>query len=155
MSIPSDLLGGLTAIIVDDDAKTLNIMRVLLEHYGASVVLASNGQEGLEQVQVCQPDFIISDLSMPIMDGWLMIRKLSENPATAYIPIIALTAHAMVGDREKALGVGSHHYLTKPIKPITFIDELVIVLQTIPALAERFPSGGEESGESGANPGGG
>ncbi len=72
---------------------------------------------------------------MPVMDGWGMIYKLKNNRALMDIPVIALTAHAMVGDRERAIGAGFHNYLTKPLTATTFIHDLVKLLVEIPDLA--------------------
>ncbi len=132
--IQRDILTGWEILVVDDDPSSRDIARMMLMHYGATVHIATNGQEGLEIVSKVNPRFIISDLSMPVMDGWEMTKALKKNRATATIPIIALTAHAMVGDRENALAVGCHNYMTKPLSPMTFIGELLNLLVDIPEL---------------------
>ncbi len=76
---------------------------MLLSFYGAKVRTAVNGEEGYKKAGEVKPKFILSDLSMPVMDGWAMIKKLQNDRALSDIPVIALTAHAMVGDREKAI----------------------------------------------------
>lgn len=133
-----DILRGWKILVIDDDPASLEIMRLLLRYYGVDIYGATNGKEGLEKARAIRPAFIISDLSMPIMDGWLMLESLRKDPAIAGIPVIALTAHAMTGDREKAMAAGFDTYLTKPLNPITFFTELVKLLRGIPAFAEIF-----------------
>ena len=131
-NIPQDIFSGFDILVVDDDPKSLEVVCVFLKHFGATVHTAENGQKGLEQVQALKPDFIMTDISMPVMDGWEFISHLKADRATADIPIIALTAHAMFGDREKALAAGCHNYLSKPLMPDTFIKDLVGLLADIP-----------------------
>lgn len=138
MVMKKDMLAGWTILIVDDDRKTLHFMKELIEFCGADVYTAENGQQGLEQVQVVQPDFIIADLSMPVMDGWQMIEQLKKDRSTAHIPIIALTAHAMVGDRERAIAAGCHNYLSKPLRLDKFVGQLLVLLTDIPAFAPKL-----------------
>ncbi len=129
---------GWKVLIVDDDIHGLSIMRMLMEHHGAMVCTAENGREGVDLALRVRPDFIISDLSMPIMDGWELIRRLKMERDTAAIPIIALTAHAMIGDREKAIAAGCHNYLTKPVNPLYFIEHLHALLVDMPEFVNRF-----------------
>jgi two-component system, cell cycle response regulator DivK len=119
-------------LVVDDDPLSLQVANIILSYHGVKVSTAKDGQEGLEAAKSVRPKFIISDLSMPVLDGWGMILQLKNDPATASIPIIALTAHAMSGDRERAIAVGCHSYLTKPLTPSTFMKELMRLLQDIP-----------------------
>ncbi|MBZ0305553.1 MAG: response regulator [Anaerolineae bacterium] len=133
-----DVFVGWKVLIVDDDVHGLNIMSMLMQHHGAAVCTAENGRDGLEQALHMRPDFIISDLSMPVMDGWELIRRLKGERDTAAIPIIALTAHAMIGDREKAIAAGCHNYLTKPVNPIHFISHLYALLVDMPEFVHKF-----------------
>ncbi len=125
MIISRDTIASWHVLVVDDEPDSLEIIRRVLHHHGATVYTAINGKQGLEMVQQVRPTFILSDLSMPGMDGWEMLHHLQENPQTADIPVVALTAHAMQGDRERALAVGFHNYLTKPVSPRTLVDDLV------------------------------
>jgi CheY-like chemotaxis protein len=75
---------------------------------------------------------------MPVMDGWTMIDELKRDPSTQTIPAIALTAHAMIGDREKAIAAGYHNYLSKPLTPATFMKDLLRLLNDIPGQAGNF-----------------
>jgi CheY-like chemotaxis protein len=90
-------------------------------------------------IREVQPRLVISDLSMPNMDGWTMLAHLRRDPAIAQVPVIALTAHAMIGDRQKALDAGFDNYLTKPIIPANFVKDLLRLLVKIPALNLTLP----------------
>ncbi|HEX2905266.1 MAG TPA: response regulator [Phototrophicaceae bacterium] len=133
--LPRDLLQDWKVLVVDDDPDSLDVAARLLRFYSADVTTATNGKEGLAAVRASRPRFIISDLSMPEMDGWEMLFELKNNRATQEIPVIALTAHAMFGDRDRAISAGFHNYLTKPLTPATFMKDLVILLLDIPELA--------------------
>ena len=133
--VQQDILRGWNIVVVDDDPDSLDVATMILEYYGANVHTATNGKEGLSLVRSLRPRFIISDLSMPMMDGWGLIDEIKRDTALAEIPVIALTAHAMMGHREKAMAKGFHNYLTKPLTPETFIHELLSLLIDIPVLA--------------------
>lgn len=133
--LPDDLLKGWDIVVIDDEEDSLLVAQLILDEYGANTHTASNGQEGLALIRRVRPKFVISDLSMPVLDGWGLISKLQSDPVLKDIPTIALTAHAMVGDRERAVSVGFHNYLTKPLTVETFIHDLVNLLVDIPALA--------------------
>ncbi|HEX2620713.1 MAG TPA: response regulator [Phototrophicaceae bacterium] len=136
--IPANLLEGWDILVVDDEDDSLEVARYILDFYGANVLVATSGQQALDVVKDQHPRFIISDLSMPEMDGWELMRKLQDDPATNHIPVIALTAHAMKGDGERALLAGFHNYLTKPLTADTFIHELVRLLMDIPVLSQHL-----------------
>lgn len=136
--IPNDLLAGWDVVIVDDEGDSLEVARYILDFYGANVNVGNNGREGLEVIRSVRPKFVISDLSMPDMDGWELLRQLKDDTRTADIPVIALTAHAMTGDRERAVAVGFHNYLTKPLTASTFIEQLLRLLLDIPVLSEQL-----------------
>jgi CheY-like chemotaxis protein len=86
-----------------------------LKRRGFDVLLAVDGAQGLSMAEGQEPDLILMDLGLPEIDGWECTRRLKANPATREIPVIALSAHAMIGDREKALSVGCDDFDTKPI----------------------------------------
>jgi two-component system cell cycle response regulator DivK len=136
--LPNTLLQDWQVVIVEDEPDNMDVASYILEFYGATVHCATDGSEGLQVIQTVKPDFVISDLSMPVMDGWELITRLKKNVATTNIPIIALTAHAMAGDRERAMAAGFHNYLSKPLTPETFIDQLVRLLLDIPNLSDRL-----------------
>lgn len=134
--IPPDLLQGWDIVVIDDEPDSLEVARYILDFYGAKVCTATNGKEGVELVERIKPRFVISDLSMPEMDGWEFIKELKSASAAKDIPVIALTAHALKGDRDRAIAAGFHSYLTKPLTATTFMDELLLLLLDIPQLSE-------------------
>jgi CheY-like chemotaxis protein len=142
--IPSDLLVGWDIVIIDDEPDSLTVAGIILDFYGANVRTADNGQKGLELVQSGRPRFIISDLSMPEMDGWEFLSRLRADPTTQDIPVIALTAHALAGDRDRVLMAGFESYLTKPLNANTFMQQLVEIFGSIPALREHLKASNQE-----------
>lgn len=136
--IPRDLLDNWDIVVVDDEEDSLMVAQVILDAYGANLYTAQNGQEGLVVIRKIYPQFVISDLSMPILDGWGLISKMKKDRSLSDIPVIALTAHAMVGDRERAISAGFHNYLTKPLTVETFMQDLVNLIIEIPILAEQL-----------------
>jgi CheY-like chemotaxis protein len=100
-------------IVEDVDLNRDLVVQLLEDQY--QVIEAINGQEGLEIAERERPDLILMDLSLPVMDGWEATRRLKANDDLRSIPVIALTAHAMVGDKEKALAAGCNDYLVKPL----------------------------------------
>ena len=138
MALPRTLLQGWNVLVVDDEPDSLEVAVRILRFYSASVMTAGNGREGLELAKAHLPKLIISDISMPVADGWEFIFELKNNIATRDIPAIALTAHAMVGDRQRAIGAGYHNYITKPLTASSFIRDLLRVLEGIPEFEEAF-----------------
>lgn len=110
-----------------------------LQRRDFEVLLAGNGQEALEAARAGKPDLILMDLSLPVMDGWEATRRLKADDETRAIPVIALTAHAMAGDREKALEAGCDDYDAKPV-------EMPRLLDKIRALLEPHAPGGDAAG---------
>ena len=102
-------------LYVEDNDDNVYMLKSRLERRNFEVLIADDGAQGIAMAEAEQPDLILLDLSLPVMDGWEAARHLKGTPATAHIPIIALTAHAMSGDREKALSVGCDDYDTKPV----------------------------------------
>lgn len=102
-------------LLVEDNEMNRDMLSRRLERKGMEVVVALDGQNGIDMAQTEHPDLILMDMSLPIVDGWEATRHLKANPATQSIPVIALTAHAMAGDREKCLAAGCDDYDTKPI----------------------------------------
>lgn len=133
-SITPRALSGWEVVIVDDEEDSLEVAEILLRELGATVYTATNGQDGLALIRKVKPHLVISDLSMPIMDGWGLIFEMRKDPALRKIPALALTAHAMQGDRERTMAAGFQEYLTKPIEAKPFIRELLERLATVPQL---------------------
>jgi two-component system cell cycle response regulator DivK len=100
-------------VVEDVDFNRDLLVQLLEDKY--QVIEAVNGQEGVELAEKERPELILMDLSLPIMDGWEATRRIKANPDLSSIPVIALTAHAMVGDQEKALAAGCDDYLVKPL----------------------------------------
>ncbi len=121
-------------LVVEDDVYSADIARRILERYGATIYLAENGATGIQLARKLRPRFILTDIAMPITDGWVLIETLKNDPYTSEIPIIALTAHGVPGERERALALGCHNYLNKPLTPSNFINDLVMILVDIPEL---------------------
>jgi CheY-like chemotaxis protein len=138
--IRRDILRDWNVLIVDDETDSLDVASRILRYYGANVYTAANGREGLMMVRKTHPRFIISDLSMPELDGWGFLHEMKQERDTMEIPMIALTAHAMVGDRQRAIEAGFHNYLTKPLTASTFMSQLLQLLLDIPSLAIELAS---------------
>lgn len=115
-------------LLVEDDAANRGLASRILTTCGYEHDVATDGQHALDKVAERRPDLILMDLSMPGMDGWEATRRLREEPENASIRIIALTAHAMRGDREKALQIGCDDVLTKPYRPAELIAAIKSVL---------------------------
>ena len=103
-------------LIVEDNEMNRDMSSRRLERKGFSIVMAEDGKKGVDMSKSENPDLILMDLSLPVMDGWEATSTIKGNPETKNIPIIVLTAHAMAGDREKALEAGADEYDTKPIE---------------------------------------
>lgn len=134
----SSPLTGWDILVVDDEPDSLFVAQYILTYHGATVHTAVDGREGYDSAQRVHPNLIIADLSMPEVDGWTMLQMLKQDNTTRTIPVIALTAHAMVGDRERALAAGFDNYLSKPLTVETFLRDLMRLLAGIPILAEQF-----------------
>ena len=102
-------------LLVEDNEMNRDMLSRRLERRGYQVVLAVDGQSGVEMALSEGPDLVLMDMSLPVLDGWEATRRLKAAQATRHIPVIALTAHAMSSDREKALQAGCDDYDTKPI----------------------------------------
>lgn len=131
-------LKGWTVLVVDDEFDSRMVAEIMLEDAGANVLTATNGKEALQRIQEQMPRFILSDLSMPTMDGWQLMYELNNNRATSEIPVIALTAHAMVGDRERALAAGFRNHITKPLSADKFVGQLMAILVDMPEFSGSF-----------------
>ena len=103
-------------LIVEDNDMNLDMLSRRLKRKGYDIVSARDGKAGVEQSINAMPDLILMDMSLPVMDGWEATRAIKTNPQTAGIPVVALTAHAMASDREKALAAGCDDFYTKPIE---------------------------------------
>ena len=102
-------------LLVEDNEMNRDMLSRRLKKRGFDVVMAIDGQQGVDLANAEAPDIILLDMSLPVMDGWTAARQLKSDASTKDLPIIALTAHAMSGDREKALEAGCNDYDTKPV----------------------------------------
>ena len=120
-------------LYVEDNEDNVFMLKSRLTRAGYEVVIAGDGAQGVSMASNERPDLILMDLSLPVLDGWEATRQIKANAETRSIPVIALTAHAMTGDREKALAAGCDDFDTKPI-------ELPRLLAKIKAFTERTGS---------------
>ncbi len=104
-----------TILIIEDNRRNMLLIRDLLQMHGFRTLEAFDGEEGIARAKAERPDLILMDLQLPGMDGLTATRLLRQDPITAGIPVVALTAHAMKGDRERALQAGCNGYIPKPI----------------------------------------
>jgi len=111
-------------LVIEDNEQNLYLVRFILEKNGYQVHAAMDGQAGIDMAAQLKPDLILLDIQLPVMDGYAVAKNLSANPELSSIPIVAVTSHAMVGDRDKALEVGCKGYIEKPIDPDTFVQEV-------------------------------
>lgn len=115
-------------LILEDNHANLELMRYLLSAFGYEPLYARNGKDGLEIAKRDAPDLILCDIQMPEMDGFEVVNQLKSMPLLCNIPVIAVTAFAMVGDRERMLAAGFNGYISKPIMPDNFIHEMEVFL---------------------------
>jgi CheY-like chemotaxis protein len=113
-----------TVLLVEDNEDNLVVYRTILEHVGYRVVEARDGEEGVQRAHNDMPDVILMDISIPKIDGWEATRRLKDADDTRHIPIIALTAHALEEDRQKAIHAGCDGYLAKPVEPRRVVQEV-------------------------------
>ncbi len=118
-----------TVLIVDDEPDNREIAQTVLSFGGVTTHTAVHGADGLKLLEDISPTFILLDLSMPVMDGWEMLKLVRANPKTQNIPVIALTAHAMTGDRERVFEAGFDGYIAKPFRIGSFMPELITCLK--------------------------
>ncbi|HVH64764.1 MAG TPA: response regulator [Candidatus Acidoferrum sp.] len=112
-------------LVVEDDPTMQKMAMKILRSRGFRAELAQNGREAVEKARSLKPGVILMDLSLPEMNGWEATRALKADPALAHIPVVAITAHAMVGDRETALAAGCTECLTKPYE----LEELISLVE--------------------------
>jgi CheY-like chemotaxis protein len=111
-------------LIAEDNAVNRELLRELLEMRGYIVVEACDGGEALRIIEQSQPDLLLLDIGMPVLDGFAVVAKIRENPRLAQLPVVAVTAYAMQGDREKILNAKFDGYLSKPVNPQSLAEEL-------------------------------
>ena len=117
-------------LLVEDNEMNRDLLSRRLTRKGYEIILAEDGEEAIRRVREDHPDLVLMDMNLPVKHGWTASRELKADPLTAAVPVIALTAHAMSGDRERALDAGCDDYETKPI-------ELPRLLKRIESLLEK------------------
>jgi CheY-like chemotaxis protein len=115
-------------LIVEDNEMNRDMLSRRLQRKGYDIEIAEDGQAGVNAAIAGKPDIVLMDMSLPIMDGWEATRQLKANPDTQSIPVIALTAHAMAGDRQKALDAGCDDYDTKPVNLKSLLEKMETLL---------------------------
>ncbi|MDP3067857.1 MAG: response regulator [Methylocystis sp.] len=117
-------------LLVEDNEMNRDMLSRRLRRNGYEVVIAIDGQQGVEMAAAESPDLIRMDMSLPVIDGWEAARRVRENEATRKIPVIALTAHAMAGDREKAIEAGCDDYDTKPVEITRLLGKITALIES-------------------------
>jgi CheY-like chemotaxis protein len=115
-------------LLVEDNELNRDMLSRRLVRNGHTVVVAVDGEQGVAMAISEAPDIVLMDMSLPVLDGWAATRKLRADPATRALPVIALTAHAMAGDREKALDAGCNDYDTKPVELPRLLGKIAALL---------------------------
>ena len=115
-------------LLVEDNEMNRDMLSRRLQRKGFQVIIAVDGAQGVAMAQADAPDLILMDMSLPVLDGWEATRQLKASATTRSIPIIALTAHAMSGDQERALQAGCDHYDTKPIELPRLLEKINALL---------------------------
>lgn len=115
-------------LLVEDNEMNRDMLSRRLQRRGFEVFMAFDGEAGIESAESLSPDLILMDMSLPKIDGWEATRRLKANAATQSIPVLALTAHAMEGEREKALAAGCNDYDTKPIELDRLLKKMELLL---------------------------
>jgi two-component system cell cycle response regulator DivK len=117
-------------LLVEDNEMNRDMLSRRLIRNGYEVAIAIDGQQGVDMALAQRPDLILMDMSLPVIDGWEATRRIKANDTTRGIPVIALTAHAMAGDREKAIEVGCEDYDTKPVEITRLLGKIAALLKT-------------------------
>jgi len=122
---------GRVILIVEDDPKNLKLIRDLLQIRGYATLEATDGKQGVDMARAKMPDLILMDIQMPVMNGFEATSILKADPVTKSITIVALTAFAMQGDREKCIEAGFNDYITKPLDTRTFMTKIKEYLEKL------------------------
>jgi two-component system, cell cycle response regulator DivK len=121
-------------LIVEDNEMNRDMLSRRLERKGYSIAIAMDGGAGVEKALAEKPDLILMDMSLPVIDGWEATRRVKSNPETKHIPVIALTAHAMAGDRDKTMEAGCDDYDTKPIDLARLLSKIEAQMKRVNAV---------------------
>jgi CheY-like chemotaxis protein len=116
-------------LLVEDNEMNRDMLSRRLQRKGYEVIMALDGQQGVDMARTEQPDLVLMDMSLPVLDGWEATRSIKSAPASQHIPVIAITAHAMAGDKERAFEVGCDDYDTKPVDLPRLLVKIEALLQ--------------------------
>lgn len=116
-------------LLVEDNEMNRDMLSRRLQRKGYDVIMATDGQQGVDMARSGQPDLVLMDMSLPVLDGWEATRSIKTGPTTKHIPIIAITAHAMAGDKERAFEAGCDEYDTKPVDLPRLLVKIEVLLQ--------------------------
>ena len=116
-------------LVAEDNLPNRELIREILEACGYDVIEAGDGHQALDKLEENLPDLVLLDIQMPLLDGYAVVRKLRQTPRLANLKVLALTAYAMQGDREKVLEAGFDGYLTKPVDMVSLAKEIAQLLQ--------------------------
>jgi CheY-like chemotaxis protein len=116
-------------LLVEDNEMNRDMLSRRLQRKGYDVLIAIDGEQGVAMARAEQPDLILMDMSLPVLDGWEATRKIKADPSVAAVPVIALTAHAMAGDQEKCVAAGCDDYDTKPVDLARLLGKIELLLQ--------------------------
>ena len=122
-------------LLVEDHEEIWDFLSRRLKRRGYEVEVATDGQDGVDKARTAGPDIILLDMNLPIIDGWTAAGMIKRDPDTAKVPIIALTAHAMSGDREKAMNAGCDDYHAKPVDFSRLLGQIEALIGGVPAAA--------------------
>jgi CheY-like chemotaxis protein len=120
-------------LYVEDNEDNVYVLESRLTRAGFAVLIASDGAQGVSMAAAELPDLILMDLSLPVLDGWDAARRIKDMPETRHIPVIALTAHPMTGDRERAIAAGCDDFDTKPVDMRRLLDKIETLLKRSPS----------------------
>lgn len=115
---------GSRILVIEDNPTNMELMTYLLNAFGHTTIVARDGEDGVAAALTSSPDLILCDLALPKLDGYGVARRLKLEPRLSDVPLIAVTASAMVGDRDKVISAGFDGYISKPISPETFVAEI-------------------------------
>jgi CheY-like chemotaxis protein len=137
-------------LIAEDNAVNRELLRELLEMRGYTVVEACDGGEALRMIEQTHPDLLLLDIGMPVLDGFAVVGKIREDPRLARLPVVAVTAYAMQGDREKILNAKFDGYLSKPVNSQSLAEELDRLLNkgTDQGISQNQAPGSQPSGKA-------
>jgi CheY-like chemotaxis protein len=133
-------------LVAEDNAVNRELLRELLEARGYAVFEACDGQEAFQMIEQIQPELLLLDIGMPVLDGFGVIRKIRETPRLALLPVVAVTAYAMRGDKERILASGFDGYLSKPLSPASLTAELNRLLNKSTQSAEQDKGHADQCG---------